>query len=103
MKAVTGYVIVLVTYESLGATIDIFDVKSIAHTFVLAELIRGKVNDSESLERICKMMFHNDVVPTSCLSVMRKAVELVDSFTRSNISIPKSQRENMHVLLFSQR
>ena len=58
------------TYGYLKATIDTFDVKSIAHRFTVAEKIRGKINGSESAERLCEMMFNDDVVTTSRSVIM---------------------------------
>ena len=80
------------TCGSLEATIDVFDVKSIAHTFTLAEKIRGKINGSESAGRICEMMFNDNVVTTSHSVVMRLAVEVLDNFTGSNI-YPKVKKK----------
>ena len=73
------------TYGSLEATIDTFDVKSLAHRFTVAEKIRGKINGSESAERLCEMIFNDDVVTTSRSVIMRLAIEVLDNFTGSNI------------------
>ena len=77
--------IAVMTYGYLEATRDIFDVKSIAHRFTVAEKIRGKSNGSESAERLCEMMFNDDVVTTRRSVIMRLATEVLEHFTGSNI------------------
>ena len=63
------------TYGSFKATIDIFDTEEISKRFPFAEEITVEISGSKSAERLCELMFNDNVVTSRRSTIMQLAVE----------------------------
>ena len=63
------------TYGSFKATIDIFDTQEISKQFPFAEEIKVGISGSKSAERLCELMFNDNVVTSRRSTIMQLAVE----------------------------